>query len=58
MAIEDEAQLGVGLLLQQALVDDVADVGGGQVDTQFGREAVLGPDQEGLVRLFVQLLLA
>ena len=60
MQVEQAAQLGVGLrgLLQQALVDDVADVGRGQVDPQLGREAVLGPDQEGLVRLLVQLLLA
>ncbi len=39
-------------------MDDVADVGRGQVHAELGREAVLGPDEERVVGLLVELLLA
>ncbi len=60
MLLEELAQLSgrLGGLLQQALVDDVADVRGGEVDAQLGWEAVLELAEDvGLVGLF-ELLLA
>jgi hypothetical protein len=50
--------VGLGLLVQEAAVDDVADVGVGEVHAQLGREAVLGPGEERLARALVDLLLA
>ena len=60
MLIKELAQelVGLGLLVQEAAVDDIADVGVGEVDPQLGREAVLGPGEEGLARALVDLLLA
>jgi hypothetical protein len=60
VAVEQLAQerVVVGRLLEQALVDHVADVGAGQVHAQAGREAVLQlHDGAGLGRV-VELLLA
>jgi hypothetical protein len=59
MRLETGAQLGLGRgrFVQQALVDDIADIGGGEMDAQLGRESILRPDQERLVGLLVELLL-
>ena len=53
-----ELRLGLGLLLQQPPVDDVADVRRREVHAELRREAVLRPDQERVVGLLVELLLA
>jgi len=53
-----QVQVGVGVLVQEAAMYDVADVGIGEVHAQFGREAVFGPGEEGLAGELVELLLA
>ena len=45
-------------LLQQPPVDDIANVGGCQMDAKLRRKAVLCPDEECIAGLFVDLLLA
>jgi hypothetical protein len=60
VGLEEGAQggLGVGLLVQEAAVHDVADVRRREVHAELGGEAVLGPDEERVVGALVELLLA
>ena len=59
MSLEDCAELRVHLrpLPEEPLMDDVADICRGEVHAKLGRESVFGPDEEGLIGLFVDLLL-
>ena len=59
MLFEERGQcvLALFVLFQQSLVNDVANICWGQVDSQFFGKAIFHFDQEGIIRILINLLL-